>query len=51
MVPVEIEVKSLRREIYDSEQNFILYWRKLNFLEEKWSNLQLWVEAYQRLIA
>ena len=35
MVPMEIGVGSLRRDNYDLEQNLILQWRELDFLEEK----------------
>ena len=35
MVPVEIRVGSLRRDNYDPEQNLILQWHELDFLEEK----------------
>ena len=56
MVLVEIGAGSLIRENYDSEQNFILQrrrldfleekWRRLDFLEEKQCNSQLLVAAY-----
>ena len=48
MVLVEIGARSLRRENYDSEQNFILQLHELDFLEEKRHDLQLQVVAYQR---
>ena len=35
MVPVEIEMNSLRRENYDPNQNNLLQRRELDFLEEK----------------
>ena len=46
MVPVEIRARSLRRE-NDSEQDFILQQRKLDFLEEKRCYSQLRLVAYQ----
>ena len=51
MIQVEIGASSLRRENYDSEQNFILHKRELNFLEEKWCDSKLQVADYQRCIA
>ena len=47
MVLVKIKARSVRRESYDSYQNFILQWRELDFHEEKRRDLQLWVAAYQ----
>ena len=35
MVHMEVGVGSIRRENYDSEQNFNLQGRELDFLEEK----------------
>ena len=51
MVPVEIRARYLRRDNYDSEQNLILQLRELDFLKEKWCELQLWVRTYQRWMA
>ena len=47
MVLVELGACSLRRDNFDPEQNMILQWCELDFLEEKWCNSQLWVVAYQ----
>ena len=46
MLPVEIGASSLRRENYDSNQNFILQRQELDLLEEKRRDSQLWVAAY-----
>ena len=51
MVLIELSTGSLRRDNFDLEQNLILQRRKLDFLEEKWRDSQLWITEYQRLIA
>ena len=48
MVAVEIGAWSMRKDNYDLKQNLILQWHELDFLEEKWRDLQLRVAAYQR---
>ena len=47
MVPVELRAGSLRRDNFNLEQNMILQWSELNFLEERRRDSQLLVMAYQ----
>ena len=47
MILVELGAGSLRRDNFDSEQNIILQWCELNFLEEKRHESQLQVATYQ----
>ena len=48
MVPIEIGMSSLRWKNYEQDQNNFLQRRELDFLEEKLSDSQLRVAAYQR---
>ena len=48
MVPLKLGARSLRRDNFDLEQNMILQWRELNFLEEEQGDSQLWVTKYQQ---
>ena len=41
MALVELKAGSLRKDNFDPYQNMILQWRELDFLEEKWRDLQL----------
>ena len=51
MVPVEIGMTSLKRELYNQEENHILQRREFNFLDQKRGDSQLRVAAYQQLTA
>ena len=51
IVPVKLGAGSLRRDNFDLEQNMILQWHELNFLEEKQRDSQLQVAVYQRYTA
>ena len=51
MVPFKIGISLLKRENYDQDPNNFLQRCEFNFLEEKQSDSQLWVAAYQRRTA
>ena len=48
MIPVEIEVPSLRREAYNQEENFALQRYELDLLEEKRNLAALRVASYKQ---
>ena len=50
MVSFELSAGSLRKDNFDVEKKMILYRRELDFLQEKWCNLQLPVTTYIRRI-
>ena len=48
IIPVEVEIPSLRRETYNQEENFTLQQCELDLLEEKCDLAALRVASYKR---